>query len=253
MNSKIVKKVSIITVVYNGASYVETAITSVLSQRYSCIEYILIDGGSTDGTVNIVNRYKDSISTIISEPDKGLYDAMNKGISLATGDIIGILNSDDFYVNELVVEKVVKEFEKEIDCLFADLVYVRSENLDKIVRYYDSSQFTPLKFAFGWMPAHPTFFVKKEIYDKYGVFRIDLKIGADFDILVRFLYTYKISYSYMQEVLVKMRVGGVSTSFSSIWINNIEALKVCRENGIDTNIFKILSKYPTKFLGFFKK
>ena len=253
MNSKIVKKVSIITVVYNGASYVDTAITSVLSQRYPCIEYILIDGGSTDGTVNIVNRYKDSISTFISEPDKGIYDAMNKGISLATGDIVGILNSDDFYVNEFVIEKVVKEFEKKIDCLFADLVYVRSENLDKIVRYYDSGQFTPLKFAFGWMPAHPTFFVRKDIYDKHGIFRTDLKIAADFDLMVRFLYTHKLAYYYMKEAIIKMRVGGVSTSFSSVWINNIETLRVCKDNGIKTNIFKILSKYPAKILGLLKR
>jgi len=254
MSSKIVKKVSIITVVYNGASYVEMAITSVLSQRYSCIEYILIDGGSTDGTVNIVNRYKDSISTFISEPDNGIYDAMNKGIALATGDVVGILNSDDFYIDEFVIEKVIKEFdEKGVDSVYSDLVFVNPKNLEKTVRYYDSSQFNPSRFAYGWMPAHPTFFVKKKAYDKYGVFRTDLKIGADFDILVRFLYTHGISYSYMQEVLVKMRVGGVSTSFSSIWINNIEALKVCRENGIDTNIFKILSKYPAKLLGLFKK
>ena len=246
-------KVSIITVVYNNAQTIRDAIDSVLTQTYKDIEYIIIDGASTDGTIDIVKSYGDKITKFISEPDKGLYDAMNKGIALATGDIVGILNSDDFYIDEFVCEKVIKEFEeKKVDSVYADLVFVKPENLDKTVRYYDSSKFSPSRFAYGWMLAHPTFFVKREIYEKYGVFRTDLKIAADFDILARFLYTHKISYHYMQEVLVKMRVGGVSTSFSSIWINNLEALRVCQENNIKTNIFKILSKYPSKILGLFK-
>lgn len=243
------KKVSIITVVYNGVRHIRTAIESVLSQKYACIEYIVVDGGSTDGTIDIINEYRHKISVFVSEPDDGIYDAMNKGVSRATGDIVGILNSDDLYIDEFVIEKVANQFEGRIDCLFADLVFVKSGDLNKVVRYYDSSQFNPLRFAYGWMPAHPTFFVRREIYERYGVFRIDLKIAADFDILVRFLYTHKITYYYMNKVLVKMRVGGVSTSPSSIWINNVESLKVCRENGIKTNIFKILSKYPKKIVG----
>ena len=247
-------KITIITVVFNGAKYIRSAIQSVLSQDYDNIEYIVIDGGSTDGTVNIVKEYQDKISVFISEPDEGIYDAMNKGIALATGNVIGILNSDDFYIDEFVIEKVVKEFdEKGVDSVYADLVFVNPNNLEKTIRYYDSSHFNPSRFAYGWTPAHPTFFVKKEIYDKYGVFRTDFKIAADFDILARFLYTQKISYSYMQEVLVKMRVGGVSTSFSSIWINSIEALKACKNNGIKTNIFKILFKYYHKVLGLFRR
>jgi glycosyltransferase involved in cell wall biosynthesis len=247
-------KISIITVVWNNKETIRDAIDSVLNQTYKNIEYIIIDGASTDGTVEIVQSYGDKINKFVSEPDKGLYDAMNKGIKLATGDIVGILNSDDFYIDDKVIEKVIKEFEdKKVDSIYADLVFVKPENLDKTVRYYDSSHFNPSKFAYGWMPAHPTFFVKKEIYDKYGVFRTDLKIGADFDILARFLYTHKISYSYMPEVLVKMRIGGVSTSFSSLWINTLEQLQVCRDNKIDTNIFKILLKYPTKLIGLIKK
>jgi len=247
-------KVSIITVVYNNVEYIGNAIQSVLSQDYDNIEYIVIDGGSTDGTVDIVKEYQDKISVFISEPDEGIYDAMNKGIALATGNVIGILNSDDFYINELTIGKVVKEFkEKKVDSVYADLVYVEPKNLNKTVRYYDSGNFNPSKFSYGWMPAHPTFFVKRKAYEKYGVFRTDLKIAADFDILARFLYIHKISYSYTKEVLVKMRTGGVSTSFNSIWINNIETLRVCRDNGIKTNIFKILSKYPAKILGLLKK
>ena len=247
-------KISIITVVWNNKKTIKDAIESVLGQTYKDIEYIIIDGASSDGTVEVVKSYGDKISKFVSEPDCGLYDAMNKGIALASGDVVGILNSDDFYIDNGVIERVVKEFEKsQADSVFADLVYVKSDNLNKVVRYYDSSHFTPQRFAYGWMPAHPTFFVRRCVYEKYGLFRTDLKIAADFDILARFLYTHKISYSYMKEVLVKMRLGGVSTSLSSIWINNIEQLRICRQNSIDTNIFKIISKYPSKLMGFVKK
>ena len=247
-------KISIITVVWNNKKTIKDAIESVLGQTYKDIEYIIIDGASSDGTVEVVKSYGNKISKFLSEPDNGLYDAMNKGIALATGDVVGILNSDDFYIDNGVIERVMKEFEKsQADSVFADLVYVKSDNLNKVVRYYDSSHFTPQRFAYGWMPAHPTFFVRRCVYEKYGLFRTDLKIAADFDILARFLYTHKISYSYMKEVLVKMRLGGVSTSLSSIWINNIEQLRICRQNSIDTNIFKIISKYPSKLMGFVKK
>ena len=239
---------------WNNKNSIKNAIDSVLNQTYKNIEYIIIDGVSTDGTIEIVRSYGDKVSKFLSEPDSGLYDAMNKGIFLATGDVVGILNSDDFYIDDQVIQRVVKEFEvKDVDSVYADLEFVKPVNLDKTVRYYDSSKFNPSKFAYGWMPAHPTFFVKRDIYKKYGVFRADLKIAADFDILARFLFTHKISYSYMQEVLVKMRLGGVSTSFNNIWIINIEQLQVCRDNNIGTNIFKILLKYPGKILGCFKR
>jgi glycosyltransferase involved in cell wall biosynthesis len=251
---KIEMKVSIITVVWNNKDTIKDTIDSVLAQTYENIEYLIIDGASTDGTVKIVRSYGAKINEFVSERDQGLYDAMNKGIALATGDIIGMLNSDDFYINRFVIERVVNEFkDKKVDSVYADLVYVEPKNLNKTVRYYDSSKFNPSKFSYGWMPAHPTFFVKRKAYEKYGVFRTDLKIAADFDILVRFLYVHKISYSYIKEALVKMRTGGVSTSFNSIWINNIETLRVCKGNGIKTNIFKILSKYPAKILGLLKK
>jgi len=247
-------KISIITVVWNNAKTIKDAIDSVLSQTYENIEYIIIDGASTDGTVEIVKSYGDKISKFISEKDKGLYDAMNKGIRLSTGDIVGILNSDDFYIDEFVIEKVVKEFEeKQVDSIYADLVFVKPKNLEKIVRYYDSSKCIPDNFQYALYPAHPTFFVKKWVYEKYGVFKTDYKIGADFDIMARFLYSNKISYSYIKEPIIKMRLGGVSTSFSSIWINSLEQLQVCQENGIKSNIFKIFLKYPIKLLGMFKK
>jgi glycosyltransferase involved in cell wall biosynthesis len=248
-------KISIITVVWNNKETIKDAIDSVLSQTYKDIEYIVVDGASSDGTVEVVQSYGDKINKFISEPDKGLYDAMNKGIELATGDVVGILNSDDFYIDNNVIEKIVKVFEeKQVDSVFADLVFVKPDDLEKTVRYYDSSKFNPEKFAYGWMPAHPTFFVKREIYEKYGLFRTDLKIAADFDILVRFLYKNKVSYSYLKEPIIKMRVGGVSTSgLKSKILLNKETLQVCLDNGIDTNIFKILSKYPQKLLGLLKK
>jgi glycosyltransferase involved in cell wall biosynthesis len=245
-------KISIITVTYNSEKTINETLESVFRQNYANIEHIIVDGGSVDDTIDIVRSYGSNIEKFISEPDEGIYDAMNKGISLASGDVIGILNSDDFYINEFVIEKVAKEFEKKIDCLYADLVYVRAGNLNKTVRYYDSGRFSPSKFSHGWMPAHPTFFVKKDVYNKYGAFRTDLKIAADFDLMIKFLYTHNLVYSYIKEPIIKMRIGGVSTSFSSIWINNIETLRVCKDNGIKTNIFKILSKYPEKILGLFK-
>ena len=244
-------KISIITPSYNRAGYLERTIQSVINQGYPKLEYIIVDGGSTDGTVEMVQGYGDKIAKFISESDKGLYDAMNKGIKLATGDIVGILNSDDLYINEFVIEKIVKLFEeKKVDSVFADLVYVRPEDINKTVRYYDSSQFNPEKFAYGWMPAHPTFFVKRSAYEIYGLFKTDYKIAADYELLVRFLYKYRLTYFYLQEVIIKMRMGGASTSgLKSNWVLNQEIIRACKENDIETNILKVLSKYPKKLLG----
>ena len=248
-------KISIITVVWNNERTIKDAMDSVLSQTYKNIEYIIIDGASTDGTVEIIQSYGDKITKFVSEKDNGLYDAMNKGIGLATGDIVGILNSDDFYIDEFVIEKVVKEFKsKNVDSVYADLVFVKSDNLDKVVRYYDSSHFSSEKFAYGWMPAHPTFFVKKEVYQKYGLFKTDYKIAADYELLTRFLGKNNVSSSYIKEPIVKMRIGGASTSgIKSNYILNKEIIRACSENGIYTNWLMVLSKYPKKILGLFKR
>lgn len=247
-------KISVITVVRNNEGTIKDAIDSVLSQTYNNIEYIVVDGASTDGTTEIIKSYRDGINKFISEPDNGLYDAMNKGIKLATGDIVGILNSDDFYINENIIEKVVNSFkEQRVDSVFADLIYVKQNNTNRVVRYYDSSRFKPKKFAYGWMPAHPTFFVRRWVYEKYGLYKTDYVIAADFDVLARFLYRKRITFFYLKEPLIKMRMGGNSTSFRSIWLNSLEQLRACRENGISTNIFKILMKYPRKILGFLNK
>jgi len=202
-------------------------------------EIIFVDGGSTDGTIELIKGYRDKIDKFISEKDNGIYDAMNKGIKLATGDIIGILNSDDFYASNDVIEKVVNEFkEKKVDSVYGDLVYVDAKNTDKVVRYWKSSIFIQGSFAKGWHPAHPTFFVKKEIYDKCGLFDLNMKVSADFELMLRFLEKYKISSSYIPQIFVKMRIGGESNqSIKNIIIGNKNILKAFEKNGIMVNKF----------------
>jgi glycosyltransferase involved in cell wall biosynthesis len=243
---------SIITVVRNNKPYIEDCINSVLRQTYRDVEYIIIDGGSTDGTIGVikdaVKRYPERSIKIVSEKDDGIYHAMNKGIGLATGEVVGILNSDDVYFDNNVITTVVEEFEtKNVDSVFADMVYGNRDNLKKIVRYYSSAKFNPKKFAYGWMPGHPTFFVRRRFYEKYGLFKTDYKIASDYELLVRFLAKYKISYSYIPKILVTMRMGGISTkNLKSNWIMSNEIVRACRNNGIKTNILKVLLKYPTK-------
>ncbi len=241
-------KISIITIVYNREKTIKDTINSVLNQTYKNIEYIIIDGKSTDSTLNIVNSYKDKISKIISEKDDGLYDALNKGINLATGDIIGFIHSDDFYIDNFVIEKVANEFKKNNpDTLFADLVYIKDENKEKIHRYYSAKNFTPNKLKYGLMPPHPTFFVKKEVYQKYGLYKTDYKIAGDFEMITRLLLVNKLSFSYLNTPLVKMRLGGISTSsFKQRLKTNKEVLRALKENGIKANHLSILKKYPTK-------
>lgn len=239
--------ISIITVVRNSAATIRECVESVLNQNYP-IEYLIVDGGSTDGTLDIINEYASKIKRIISEPDNGIYDAINKGIGIASGDIIGIIHSDDFYENNEVIPAVINEFElKKVDSVFADLVYVKRIDPKKIIRYYNSSSFNPDKFAYGWMPAHPTFFVRRKFYEKYGLFKTDYTIAADFELLVRFLGKNKLSYSYLPKVIIRMRNGGISTSsFKSNWILNREILRACKENDIETNMIKVFSKYFIK-------
>ena len=229
-------KISIITVCFNSEKTIRDTIESVLSQSYPDVEYIIIDGLSKDNTMSIVSEYDDKISKIISEPDNGIYNAMNKGIMLATGEVVGILNSDDFYMDNNVLSRISNVFiSKNVESVFSDLIYVKNSDLSKGVRLYSSKNFTPSLLPYGIMPAHPTFFVKREIYKKYGMFREDYKILADFELIARFLYVNRVSYCYMKGIIVKMRVGGVSTSWESLVTNNIEMVKACRENGIKTN------------------
>ncbi|MES2732314.1 MAG: glycosyltransferase family 2 protein [Bacteroidota bacterium] len=204
-------KISIITAVYNNCSTVSHAIESVLSQDYPNIEYIIIDGKSTDGTVDIIRKFEGKISKWVSEPDKGIYDAMNKGLELATGDVIGLLNSDDFYENTSVISDVASIFHaKNTDALYGDLLYVDAKDITKIVRYWKAKPYVVNTFLRGWMPPHPTFFVKKEIYQKYGKFNTSFKSAADYEFMLRVIHKHKIKLAYLPQILVRMRTGGVS-------------------------------------------
>ncbi|WP_024605737.1 MULTISPECIES: glycosyltransferase family 2 protein [unclassified Pseudoalteromonas] len=247
-------KVSIITVCYNSAVTIEDTIISVLSQNYKNIEYIVIDGGSSDATLDIINKYREQISIVISEPDKGIYDAMNKGIKNATGDIVGILNSDDFYETKDVITEIVNNFDVDTDIVFGDLIFVKPENIEKITRFYSLPHFKAWKLRFGWMPPHPATFIKKPVYDKYGLYKINYKISADYEVFVRFLLVNKVNFKHINKVLVRMRDGGVSTSGlkSSLTLNK-EIVKACEENGIYTNIFILMSKLPFKLLELLKR
>ena len=211
MNKKI--KISIITVTFNSEKTIRDTIESVHSQDYDNIEYIIIDGESKDNTIEIIKSYGDKISYFISERDDGIYDAMNKGIRAATGDVIGILNSDDFYPCFHVISDIVKVFEEDnLDSLYGDLVYVDPILTDKITRYWKSEQFSFSKIMEGWTLPHPTFFVKKKIYDEFGLYSIRLKSAADYEMIIRLLYKNKISVHYLPEILVRMRNGGVSNA-----------------------------------------
>ena len=241
-------KVSIITVCFNSSKTIEETIQSVLSQDYPNIEYLVIDGGSIDGTQTIIQKYQGNIDSWVSEPDQGMYAAMNKGISMATGDVIGILNSDDVYVSSRAVSELMYVMSKaKADVVFADLILVDQNNLNKVLRYYDSGRFQPRKFRWGWMPAHPTVFVKKKYYDRVGLFALDYQIAADYEMLIRILAIEKAPFAYLPKPMVRMRAGGASTAgLSRNWILNKEIVRACRENGIYTNMAMLLLKLPFK-------
>ncbi|PTB96808.1 glycosyl transferase [Marivirga lumbricoides] len=245
-------KISIITVVFNNKETIRRAIESVLSQNYSNIEYLIIDGASTDGTIDIINNYKNKINKFISEKDEGIYDAMNKGIELATGDVVGILNSDDSYIDENSVSEIAKTFEKyNPDSVFADVIMVKEHDQKAIVRYYSAKKFKLWHFRFGHMPGHATFFAKRELFDKLGKYDTKYKISADFDLLLRFLFVNRISYKYIPKVLVRMSLGGVSTQgLSSIKQMNLELKHSLRKNRVKSNIIMIYMKYFVKIFQF---
>lgn len=206
-------KVSIITVVFNGADHIRDCIESIINQTYSDIEYIVVDGKSTDGTVDIVQSYGARISRFVSEPDKGLYDAMNKGIGMATGDVIGLLNADDFYRHDRVIENMVATFKRtDSDAVYGDMLYVDRVDTNSLKRYWRSGWYTENAFLWGWMPGHLSFFAKRWMYEKYGLFRLDMKSAADYELLLRFIHKNNAKLAYMDEVTIVMRAGGISNS-----------------------------------------
>lgn len=244
-------KISIITVCYNSAATIRDTIESVLSQTYLDIEYIIVDGASTDHTLEIVNEYRGRIARVVSEPDRGVYDAMNKGIRMAAGDVVGILNSDDIYENENVIATIAAALSEQpsADMVFGDVVFATQNDLDRVVRYYRSAHFRRWKLRFGWMPPHPATFVKKSVYDRLGLYGLDYKIAADYEIFVRWLLLNKLEYRRVETVLVRMRTGGLSTAgWRSSLLLNKEIVQACRRNGVYTNLPLVLTKIPFKLM-----
>lgn len=247
-------KISIITVCFNSEETIRDTIESVLSQDYLEIEYIIIDGLSKDRTLSVISRYQDKITSVISEPDKGIYDAMNKGIRLATGDYVGILNSDDVFAHDHVVSDLVKLLIKsKADSIYGDMVIVDRENISVVIRSYSSNYFKKWKVRFGLILPHPTFYIKRNLFDKFGYYKLNYRVAADFELITRFLYG-GISSVRNPDVMVKMRRGGISSSglYGRIQ-QNFEIVRACKENGIYTNIFLVAFKLPVKLLSYLVK
>ena len=225
---------------------------SVIEQDHTDIEYIVIDGRSTDGTSRILEKYRSKISKLVSEKDEGMYFALNKGISMATGNIIGILHSDDFYSGPKVISRVAKQFESEkCDSVYGDLQYVSKDDAHKVIRHWKSEPFEPKLFLRGWMPPHPTFFAKRECYEKLGAFNTAFSISADYELMLRFLYKHGISSSYIPEVMVKMRTGGISNAGISSRVKaNQEDRRAWKINGLKPTSFTLILKPLSKLRQF---
>ncbi len=204
-------KVTIITVTYNSAKFLRDCIDSVVNQSYQNIEHILIDAASTDGTIEIIKEYENKIARWVTEKDNGMYDAINKGMEMATGDVIGILNSDDMLASKEVIASIVNCFEEnKVDSLYGDLVYVDQRNTKKVIRYWKGFPYKRYRFTYGWMPAHPTFYFRRDLLKELGGYESHYFTAADYEFMARYLYRYRISSKYLPMLIVKMRVGGQS-------------------------------------------
>lgn len=247
--------ISIITATYNSAETINDTIKSVLCQTNKDFEYIIVDGGSTDETIDIVKSYESEFSgrlKWVSEKDKGIYDAMNKGIKMASGDIIGILNSDDYYTSDDILQTIADAFKcRNVDAIYGDIHFIKDGVPDKCVRYYSSRLFSPFWLRFGFMPAHPSFYCKRDVFDKSGLYRLDYKIGSDYEMMVRLFRKHKISSRYVPKDFVTMRTGGASNSNLQSRLTLIkEDVKACRDNGIYTNELFICLKFLYKIFEF---
>ena len=247
-------KISIITVCYNSAATIEKTFQSVASQNYSNVEYIVVDGGSKDATVSIIKEHTNLIAGWVSEPDKGLYDAMNKGIAMATGDIVGILNSDDTFFNEVVLEDVVNfhSANKNIDASVGNIV--QHNEGGKVVRKYSAKNWFPQKLKIGFMPAHPAIFFKRELFELYGPYALDFKIGADYELITRFFLKENISWKYSGITTTAMLIGGVSSSgFESYKLITKEIAKALNRNNIEFSYTKVFLRGFWKLIGLLKR
>jgi len=248
-------KISVITVCLNSALTLQSSLESVAKQDWSAVEHIVIDGGSTDGTRDILYRSRSQLAYFVSEPDGGIYDAMNKGLAKATGDVICFLNADDRYASNKVLSTVAACMqENNLDALMGDVGFFRAGSFPHIVRRYSAEKFHPKRLAWGWMPAHPALFLRREVFHRVGRFKSDYRIAGDFEFIIRLFYSHRLHYQYLPKVVVYMQTGGASTSglMAKVRLNQ-EVLRACRENGLQTNMLKILSKYPAKLLEIFYK
>ena len=250
-------KISIITPTYNSERTLRNTIESVIRQDYPDIEHIIVDGGSTDGTLGIIQEYKGHISKYISEPDYGIYDAMNKGIAMATGDVVGILNSDDFFESSDVVPTIVETLEKnpELDGIHADLYYVDPLNTNRIIRYWHTKPYSPKGFLTGWHPAHPTFYVRRSCYERYGTFRLDMPLSADFELMLRFIQNKGINIRHIDKIFVRMCVGGAT---SKNLMSILRGIKQCRKafivNGMEAPLlYPVYRLFPKLGQYFYRK
>jgi glycosyltransferase involved in cell wall biosynthesis len=248
-------KVSVITITYNSEATLVDTIKSVLDQTYNDIEYIIVDGGSTDRTLSIIDSYKNRIAQFVSEKDNGLYDALNKGISMATGDLIGILHSDDFYTGNTVIENIVKAIiQEDADAAYADLYYVDKNDTNIIFRKWKSGNYKHGMFRNGWMPPHPTFFAKRSCYDVFGSFNLSLVSAADYELMLRFIHRHRIKLAYLPEFIIKMRVGGKSNvSLQNRIRANQEDRKAWKINGLKPHLLTLYMKPLRKIIQLFKK
>lgn len=245
-------KVTVITVCFNSADTIADTLRSVAAQTHPCIEHIIVDGASQDDTLGRVREYGAHVTHVVSEHDHGIYDAMNKGLALATGDLIGFLNADDIFNKPESVAKIAMAAERVgADAVYGDLEYVRSDNTDTVVRLWRSGEFQPARLRFGWMPPHPTFYVRRALMHEVGGFNLQLRIAADYDFALRFLSASQRQIAYVPEVLVRMRLGGVSNrSVKSMWNKSREDLIAIRGSnvgGVGTLLYKNLRKLPQFF------
>jgi len=248
-------KISIITVVFNNVRTIEDTIRAVEMQNYSDVEHIVIDGASTDGTLDVLQRHQDKITKLVSEPDRGIFDAMNKGLRLATGEVVGFLNADDIYADTAIFHTVADVFADEtIEACYADLVYVDPVNINKQVRYWKSKPFRPGMFSTGWVPAHPTFFARRTTYARDGGFDESLGLAADYELMLRLLERHRIKAVYVPKVFVKMRLGGASNrSLRNIVQQNIDIYRSCKKNQISISPWVFIAKPLAKLSQYFMK
>jgi len=248
-------KISVVTVCFNSEATIEGTLRSVAEQSHVDVEHIIVDGNSSDGTMAIVKRYRGGLARVVSEPDRGVWDAMNKGIALASGDVVGFLNADDVYADVTALQSIADTFgAADVAACYADLVYVDKKDASRIVRYWKSNDYRPGLFRRGWMPAHPTFYVRRSVFKQYGGFDLQYRFQSDFDLTMRLLEVHRIKAIYIPHVLVRMRVGGMSNnSYINTLKGNIEAYRACHKNGLAVTPLFILHKVFSRLPQFFAR